>query len=158
RSALGLGDLIYTQIDRAGEERNYRAALALAQEGAKANPGNPDWRRALSIAHCRIGGMLFRQKPRALPAVPESYQACLAIAEPLAGADPGNTDLQQDLAWAHSNVGDVQREQGDRAGALTSYRAALAIAERNRDDSKWWGQLGMLHSDVSWMQEEQGDL
>src|SRR5262249_12419199 len=45
RSALGLGGMISAQ-DRAAGERYYRAALTLAQEGAKSNPGNPDWQRA----------------------------------------------------------------------------------------------------------------
>ena len=54
----------------------------------------------------------------------------LAIAERLAKADPGNAGWQRDLSVSHNKIGDVQREQGDLAAALTSYRASLAIAER----------------------------
>jgi tetratricopeptide (TPR) repeat protein len=155
RAALGLGNTTYSQADRAAEERHYRAALALAQEGAKASPDDPAWRQALSVAHCRIGSMLFRQK--SLPAAIESYQACRAIAETLASTNPDNSEMQQDLAWAHSDIAWARREQGDLVGALASYQAALDVAERQRDDSSWWVQIGMLHGSMSWVQEAQGN-
>jgi tetratricopeptide (TPR) repeat protein len=154
RAAQGLGDA--TLGDTEVTERQYRAALALAQEGAKANAGDPAWQRALSVAHCRIGGLFFRQ--RNLPAAVESYQACRATAETLASADPDNSELQQDLAWAQVNIADVQREQGDLVGALASYQAALNVAERYRDDSSWWGQIGMFHGSISGVQDAQGNL
>src|SRR5262249_48777834 len=100
----------------------------------------------------------FAQRPKTLPAALESYQACQALAQPLAKGDPGNGELQQNLAWTYSYIGFVRQAQRDLVGALASYRAALEITERHRDDSRWWGQIGMIHSEISSAHQEQGDL
>ena len=53
----------------------------------------------------------------------------LATGAKLAAADRTNTLWQRDLSFGHESVGDVLRAQGDLAGALVEYRAALVIAE-----------------------------
>jgi tetratricopeptide (TPR) repeat protein len=174
RAAEGLGDLADPQLSGADEERYYRTALALAEEGANADLRNPVWQRALALAHGRIGGMLTRQgKPVAAVA---SYRAALAIAERLAAADPGNGELQQTLVFAHSDVGDALAAQHTFAqlgigkpaepdplsGALLSYRAALAIAERSSktdpDNSEWVNILAFVHGAIGAVEEAQGNL
>src|SRR5262249_22489397 len=98
RAAVGLGDLTDTQENREAEEKYYGAARALAEEGAKAAPADPALQRALSAAHCRIGGMLLMQdilrqdyvRKGRHPEALESFEACRAIAQRLADADPGN--------------------------------------------------------------------
>ncbi len=47
----------------------------------------------------------------------------------LAAKDPTNAASQADVAASHDTIGDVCRSQGDHAGAITEYRASVAILE-----------------------------
>jgi hypothetical protein len=64
---------------------SFRASLSIAERLAKADPGNAEWQRDLSVSHERIGDGLRAQGD--LSAALESYKADLAIAERLAMAD-----------------------------------------------------------------------
>ena len=48
----------------------------------------------------------------------------------MAQSDPTNSSKQYHLAGTYNHIGNVQVEQGDLAGAIASYREAVAILER----------------------------
>ena len=82
--------------------------------------------------------------------------------ERLAAEEPTNAGRQRDLAVSHDRVGDVQRAQGDLVGALSSYRACLAISERlaEQDPShaEWQRYLSVSYNKVGDVQRAHGDL
>ena len=65
--------------------------------------------------------------------------------ETLAHRDPGNAEWQRDLSVSHDRIGDVLVAEGDREGALQSYRAGLAIREtlarRDPGNAQWQRDL-----------------
>ena len=124
----GLGDIHRAQGDLPAAGVSYRAALAIAERLAAADPANAQWQRDLSVSHTRLGDIDIAQGD--LQAADASYRAALAIAERLAAVDPANAEGQRDLSISHNNLGDLHRAQGDLPAAGASYRAALAIRER----------------------------
>jgi predicted negative regulator of RcsB-dependent stress response len=82
--------------------------------------------------------------------------------ERLATSDPGDAGWQRDLSVSYNKVGDVQVAQGDRAGALKSYRDSLAIAERlatsDPGNAGWQRDLSVSYEKVGDVQVAQGDL
>jgi Flp pilus assembly protein TadD len=68
-------------------------------------------------------------------------------------AAAGNASWQSDLGTAYSNVGGVQQAQGDLAGALKSYRDALAIVERlaksDPSNASWQSDLGTAYANLA---------
>ena len=146
--STSIGDVQVAQGDLPAALTSYRASLAIAERLAKADPGNAEWQRDLSVSHERIGDVQVAQGD--LPAALTSYRASLAIAERLAKADPGNAGWQRDLSVSHNRIGDVQVAQGDLPAALTSYRASLAIAERlakaDPGNAVWQRDLSVSHT------------
>jgi tetratricopeptide (TPR) repeat protein len=62
----------------------------------------------------------------------------------------------------HDRIGDLQVAQGDLAGALKSYGAALEIAERlptqDPGNAGWQRNLSVSHNKIGSVQADQGDL
>ena len=127
------------------------------------------WQRDLSVSHNKIGDVLVAQGD--LPGAMESYRASLAIRERLAKSDPGSaggrgsaTTLgwQRDLSVSHEKIGDVLVAQGDLPGALESYRARHAIAERlaksDPGNAGWQRDLSVSHNKIGDVQVAQGNL
>src|SRR5271166_1669962 len=154
------GDKWLTFGSLANANADYQASLAIRERLAKADPGNADWQRDLSVSHNKIGDV--RQAQGDLAGALASYQASLAIAERLAKADPGNADWQRDLSVSRNRIGDVQRAQGDLAGALASYQASLAIRERlakaDPGNAYWRRDLSVSHERIGDVRQAQGDL
>ncbi|HUS80270.1 MAG TPA: hypothetical protein VM283_03315, partial [Armatimonadota bacterium] len=82
--------------------------------------------------------------------------------ERLAQSDPGNAEWQRDLSMSHISIGDVRRAQGDLAGALEAYQAALATQERLAalDPGNAFRQrdLSLSYSRIGDVRRAQGDL
>ena len=80
----------------------------------------------------------------------------------LASEDPSNARWQDDLAVSHIKVGGVQEAQGDLVGALSSYRACLAIlerlAEQDPSNAEWQCDLSVGYDNIGDVQRAQGDL
>ena len=74
---------------------SYRAALAIRERLAGADPGNAEWQRDLSVSHDKIGDV--RDGPGRSRRRPRQLSRRLAIAERLARADPANAEWQRDL-------------------------------------------------------------
>ena len=66
------------------------------------------------------------------------------------------------LSVSYERVGNVQVKQGDLAGAMASYRKALAIAEtlaaRDPANTGWQRDLSISYETVGNVQVKQGDL
>src|SRR5262249_2709600 len=112
---LGLGDIHVSRGELAPALSGYRAAQASAERATKADPGNADWQRDLSVAYNGGGDVQVAQGD--LAGALRSYRDSLAIRQRLATADPGNAGWQRDLSVSFNKVGDVQVAQGDLGGA-----------------------------------------
>jgi tetratricopeptide (TPR) repeat protein len=149
-ATLGLGDIARAQGSLPDALRHYQAAAAIAEPIARAEPGNAEWQRDLSVSHIRIGDVLRNQGD--LNAALESYRASLAIDERLAQADPRNAIWQNDLAVSQARIGDVLLAQGNLPAALAAYQAFLAIIERlAKADPKevlWQTNLSAVHYSI----------
>ena len=154
------GDKWLTFGSLANANADYQASLAVAERLAKADPGNAEWRRDLSVSHDKIGDV--RQAQGDLAGALAGYEASLAIAERLAKADPGNAGWRRDLSVSHDRIGDVRQAQGDLAGALAGYEASLAIRERlakaDPGNAGWRRDLSVSHDKIGDVRQAQGDL
>jgi hypothetical protein len=81
---------------------SYQTALAIAERLAKADPGNAEWQRDLSVSHDNIGDV--QQAQGDLAAALSSYQA-----------DPGNAGWQRDLALTYGRVASIEIRQEPHA-------------------------------------------
>ena len=76
-------------------------------------------------------------------------------------ADPGVADLQRDLAVSHNKIGDVRRARGDLAGAETSHRAALKIAESlaalDPTNATWQRDLAVSCQRMAFLHQDSGN-
>ena len=94
---------------------------------------------------------------RALAAQRNAGVAALAAA-----LHADNAGLQRDLSVSYDRVGDMQKDQGDLAGALKSYRHGLAIRERlvqsDSGNTEWQGYLSSSYEKVGDVEKAQGDL
>ena len=156
---IGIGDVLRDQGTLAEAVASYRAAMAIAERLAEADPDNAGSQRDLSVSHNRIGDVLLAQGN--LSEALASYRAAMAIAQRLAEADPDNAGWQRDLSVSHNKIGDVLRAQGDLSEALASYRAATAIAQRlaeaDPDNAVWQRDLALGHGRIAAVKLQQDD-
>ena len=83
-----IGNILLAQGNLTEALKSYGDGLAIIDRLAKADPGNAQWQRDLSVSYNRIGDILADQGN--LPDALKSYSDCLAIRDRLATADPGN--------------------------------------------------------------------
>jgi len=117
---------------------SFRAALAIREQLAKADPGNTESQRNLCVSRNKIGDVLAAQgDPQGAL---ENFRASLAIAERMAKADPGSAEWQRDLANANVMIGAVHLRQKEEAKAMDAFQRALDIygemIRRNPDDEQ----------------------
>jgi tetratricopeptide (TPR) repeat protein len=71
-------------------------------------------------------------------------------------------DADRDLSVAHNRLGDVRGDQGDLAGALTSYRVKFEIIDRlaksDPSNAAWQRDLSAAYSKIGNAQLAHGDL
>ena len=131
------------RVDRL--QLNYDAACAKFAEAASLDPDNV-W------LWIELGDLWVTRGSLA-----EAARAFLAARD--AAARNGN---ERDLSVSYDKVGDVQVAQGDLAGALTSYRDSLAIADRlaqsDPGNAGWRRDLSVSYEKVGDVQVAQGDL
>jgi uncharacterized caspase-like protein len=123
-----LGDIHVTIGNLAAARQAFERQRVLAERLAKADAGNAQWQRDLSVSFNNVGNVQKDQGD--LSGALASFRQSLAIGERLAKADAGNAQWQRDLSVSYDNVGKVQKDHGDLSGALASFRQSLAIAER----------------------------
>ncbi len=153
-------DLALLRGDLAGAGQAYRAALAVRERLARADPSNAQWQRDLSVSQDNIGQVLRAQGD--LAGAEQAYRAALAVRERLAKADPSNAQWQRDLSVSQNNIGEVLSAQGDLARAEQAYRAALAVAERlataDPSNAQWQRDLSVSKNNIGRVLSAQGDL
>ena len=107
---------------------HYRAALAIAERLAQAQPDRADYQSDLSDSYVRVGDLYstLGQGEQAR----EYFGKALAIRERLAQAEPDRADSQRDLSVSYERAGDLYLALGQGEQAREYFRKALAIAER----------------------------
>ncbi len=149
---LNIGDVLRAEGDLTAALAEYRAALALRERLAVANPTVGQRQRELQIVLDKIGDILLAQQDQ--KGAVEVYTRSLGLAEQLAAADP-SANNRRDVSVSNNKLGDVMLANGDRAGALARYQAALAIREQlaretpalaaQRDLSTSYDRIGEVH-------------
>jgi tetratricopeptide (TPR) repeat protein len=80
----------------------------------------------------------------------------------LAASDPSNADWQHGLAASHDRIGDVLTAQGNLPGALASFHASLALAERlaaaDPGEADWQRGVAVSHNKLGDVLRAQGNL
>ena len=155
-----IGDFRVSRGELGPARSAYEEGTRIAERLAKADPGNAEWQRDLSVSYNKVGDVLKDQGN--LPEALNAYRDSLAIAERLAKADPGNAGWQRDLSVSYNKVGDVLKEQGTLPEALNAYRDSLAIAERlakaDPGNAGWQRDLSVSYDRVGDVLMEQGTL
>ena len=97
RSVLlnGIGDVQKEQGDLSGALESYRAAMAIRERLAKADPDNAGWQRDLSVSHEKVGDI--EDAGGDIVAAIASYEKSLPIAQGLADRFPQNPQYQSDI-------------------------------------------------------------
>ena len=122
-----LGDTLLAQGNPADALNAYRAALAIRERAATADPADMSLQRDITVTHIKIGDALSAK--RHFGAL-KAYRDALAIIKRLTAADPTNAGWQRDLAVSHLKIGDTHLAQNNPVGALKAYRESRAISER----------------------------
>ena len=150
--------------DAPGALQSYRKALAISAALAHADPTDAQAQRYLARSYQSLGEVL-PQLGRAGDAVVDVRRAG-QIFEMLVRRTPHDRDLRVQLADCYQSLGDLlgHRELqnlGDRAGALDSYRKALAVfdgmAQENPRDQKARGGEAVLRIRIGDMQQAADD-
>ena len=147
---LGLGDIRRARGNLSDALLAYKEAATDADRLAKADPGNADWQRDLSVSYNKVGDVLVAQGN--LPEALKSFSGSLAIADRLAKANPGNVGWQRDVWVSYGKVADVLIAQGDLAGGLSSWQKAHEITSRlakaDPDNASWQRDLSVSYNKV----------
>jgi tetratricopeptide (TPR) repeat protein len=141
-AAIGLdadNDLVW--INR-GDEREgasdlgealkiFRDTVAAFQGLVRAEPTNVRWRRDLSLAEFRVGGVLYKDRrfSEALDADRES----LSIVRALVGKDPNNTQLREDMDRLVAGIGGISYHmvlKKDFSRALDAANLAISVSPK----------------------------
>ena len=123
-----------------------KAALQERAELVSEFPLNAEYQRALYAAHFQDGAILARLgRPREAL---QSYERNLAIVETLLATDPKNELYRSDRGHAMVRIGDMLVVLEDIPGALTRYRASLAIrsAESDADPSNLFKRTSLVEA------------
>jgi tetratricopeptide (TPR) repeat protein len=132
-----LGTLAALAGDFAEARQEFTASLSIATDRIAVEADSLPWQEALAAAHGKLGTVADEY------AVARThYQLQLDIASRLAAADPTSAERQREVMLCHLNLGNAAAAAGDTSSALTSYQAALEIAQRmgvtNRANYAQW--------------------
>jgi len=151
--------------DTQGAAESYRKALAISAALTRADGTDTQAQRYLARSYQSLGEVLA-QLGKATEAVAEVRKAAQIFATLLRDT-PRDRDLRKELADCYQSLGDLQghsglQNLGDRAGALESYRRAMAVfdamAAESPGDQKARGGAAIMRIRVGDMQQAQGDL
>jgi tetratricopeptide (TPR) repeat protein len=151
--------------DTHGAEESYEKALTISRALVQADKKDSQARRYLGRSYQSIGEVLpLLGKPN--DGVADLHRAA-EIFEGLVSSAPHDKDLRVQLADCYQSLGDLQghsdlQNLGDRAGALESYRKAIAVfdamAAEDSADQKARGGAAVMRIRIGDMQQAQGDL
>jgi tetratricopeptide (TPR) repeat protein len=124
---MTIGDISFVKGDRSGAGEAYRSALEHLGPIASDEVVEAESFRVRRIIQTRHVDLL-REEGR-YAEVLDAYRENLTAQEELIKRDPARREWQEDCAIIHSQIADLSQAQGDLAGALVSYKSALAIVE-----------------------------
>jgi tetratricopeptide (TPR) repeat protein len=124
---FGLGDIARHRGHLDDALATFRVAGAIAENRAKADPGNTGRQHDFAIGNERIGDVLMAQGHPAQSL--QFHQARLEVISRLMKGDPRNARWQRELAVSDNKVGDVLAALDRLPEALASYQAGLAIMD-----------------------------
>jgi non-specific serine/threonine protein kinase/serine/threonine-protein kinase len=151
--------------DTQGAAESYRKALAISAALTHADGTDAQAQRYLARSYQSLGEVLA-QLGKATEAVAEVRKAAQIFATLLRDT-PRDRELRIQLAQCYQSLGDLQghsglQNLGDRAGALDSYRRAMAVfdalAAESPGDQRARGGAAVMRIRVGDMQQAQGDL
>jgi tetratricopeptide (TPR) repeat protein len=122
---LGKGDIERERGRLDDALATYRKGGAIAENLAKADPGNTGWHYDIGISDERIGDLLMALGNRAQAL--KSYNAQQEVISHLAKGDPGNAERKHEPAYV--NISSVTAN-GAVPDMLASYQASVAIMDR----------------------------
>ena len=157
------GDVLRREghLDQAMNE--YRAVIDSANIGTS-RPGEESghrYARYVSAAYAKISHILWQIGKTA--EANEASRKSREIRNRFAAAPPDN-ELERDQLQASGNnlAGDMLRKEGNFAGALTAFRAGLAIRERlasvDPENAHWQYEVAVSHYRIGNVLLDQGDL
>jgi tetratricopeptide (TPR) repeat protein len=121
-----IGDALQTQGDFKAALAKFLEHNAIFRELAAEDPTSVYYQQEIAAGLQRLASVEYnhdRDFPRAL----QTYAESLEVDKRLAAQHPESTSLQIGVAIGYANLGTVQTDVGDKAGAITSLRQALAI-------------------------------
>jgi serine/threonine protein kinase len=125
--------------DMAGAIESYTKALRIREALVSVNPSDTQARRELASSHEKLGSRLL-DTPEPGNGV-EHLRKALTLRLDVTRKQPANDELQLDLVATRHNLGRALNRDGDLAGALEQYRAALPVCEKlaltNPQDRKY---------------------
>jgi eukaryotic-like serine/threonine-protein kinase len=151
--------------DTPGAADSYRKALAISAALAAADSRDSQVPRYLARSYQSLGEVL-PLLGKAAEGVADMRTAC-QLFEPLTRRAPHDRELRIQLADCYQSLGDLQGHSGlenlgDRAGALDSYRKAIAVfdsmAAETPGDQKARGGAAVMRIRIGDMQQAGGDL
>jgi tetratricopeptide (TPR) repeat protein len=140
-SRLGDVNRLLERRDEAVKE--YKQAIASFQALAAQYPDVTKYRRALAYCHNWLGETIWSERssarmgleqaetpdPTILSEARKEYDEALRLQQHIHDSDPANTDNTQELARSYYNRGILLTDRGDRQGAESDFRAAIALLE-----------------------------
>lgn len=155
-----MGETFRAQGDLVAALERYRAALAIWERLAAADPSTAELQQNLSVSHNNIANTLWHLGD--LPAALERYRAGLLIAERLVATDPRDDRWQALMAFSHFKIGGVLQQQDRLEDALKHHQVAFAIRERlvaaHPDNVEWQNDLSASHTMIGTILQAQEDL
>ena len=150
--------------DTQGAAESYRKALSISAGLTQADGKDAQAQRYLARSHQSLGEVLpLLGKPAEGAA---ELRAAAKLFEQLLSRTPRDRDLRVLLADCYQSLGDLLghgelQNLGDRAGALDSYRKAVAVfdamAVENPADQKARGGAAVMRTRIGDMQQAAGD-
>src|SRR5262249_5767345 len=100
-----LGDLAHQLGDLPLAQRSYEQFERIIRQQMEANPGDPTWKRSLSVAQVKLGDQcaITGDKVRAT----EYYELARKHRIELAAIDPNSIQAKVDLAQVYDKLGEV---------------------------------------------------
>lgn len=158
-SHLRRGDLARSHGDLARVEREYRAAVELA-EGLVADRGDERFRHTLAVAYGKLGGVLV-SLGRGEQAGP-FFERGREILERLTRRDPQNLPWQRDLAVSYNRLGGLAQTSGDLDAAGRLYLASLErkrlLVDAEPKNPQWRFDLVVSYDKLGALAGRRGDL
>ena len=141
----GLGDIAVARGNLLDALTSYRDSLAIAERLAKADPGDAQRQRDLSLSYDNVGDVLEAQGN--LPDALKAYRDSLGIRERLAGVDPSNAAWQIDVLRAQWRLAAHGDDAAQRWAFIVSTLRRLKSENKLTTEQASW--LPMAEEELS---------